>query len=397
MNPNLAKLFHIVQKPNRYIIGLMSGTSLDGLDVALCRFEGNGAATKVEMVHFDTIPYTQDIQDKIRNVFAKQSIDFQYLAMLNEWIGLLHGEMVLECLSAWNIAPSQVDIIASHGQTVMHAPKHQHGFDEFTNATLQIGDGDHVAVKTGIITLSDFRQKHIAAGGEGAPLAVYGDYLIFTKVGENRIMLNMGGIGNFTYLPGDADATKVFVTDTGPGNTLMDAYMREHFAQAYDADAKMALAGKVHQGLLAALKDNYFFRLPFPKTTGPEVFNMEYLRQAQNISNTLDLSKADVMSTLNRCSAETIAEAIKNCIGEASFHIYSSGGGMHNSLLMNSLRDLLPNCIFGKTNDLNFNGDAKEALLFAVLANEALMGGSTDFGARQGVPSVSMGKISFPH
>ena len=396
MNQNIIKLLHIAQSEKRLIIGLMSGTSLDGLDVALCQFEASGTHTKCELLRFDTIPYTQDIKDKIKVVFAKQQIDFQYFCLLNEWIGLLHGELVLQCLESWGIEPSAVGIIASHGQTVMHVPKHQHDFEEFPNGTLQIGDGDHIAVKTGIITLSDFRQKHVAAGGEGAPLAVYGDFLLFTALGENRIMLNMGGIGNFTYLPSDGDAAKVFVTDTGTGNTLMDAYMQEHFKLPFDENAKIALEGNINATLLAALKNHYFFKLPFPKTTGPEVFNLNYLAKAQNTSQTQHLAKADVMATLNRFSAETIAEAILNTIGNESFQVYASGGGLHNTLLMSSLKELLPNCTFHTTAALGTNGDAKEAVLFAVLANEALAGGATDFGNRQGVPSVSMGKISFP-
>jgi anhydro-N-acetylmuramic acid kinase len=396
MNPNIAALYQIAQKQRRRIIGLMSGTSLDGLDIALCQFEGSGVATKVTVEYFETMPYTDDIKNKIKAVFAKPNIDFQQLCLLNEWIGLLHGEMVLQCLESWAIQPTEIDAIASHGQTVFHAPKHQHDLEDFPNATLQIGDGDHIAVKTGIITVCDFRQKHIAAGGEGAPLAVYGDYLIFSQLGENRIMLNMGGIGNFTYLPADGNAQQVFVTDTGTGNTLMDAFMQKYFNQPCDWGAKIASAGNVNDDLLKALKNHYFFQLPFPKTTGPEVFNLAYLEAAQIASRTQALSFVDVMATLNRFSADTIAAAIQQTIGNDTFVIYASGGGVHNPLLMNTLKQLLPNCIFRNLADLGFNSDAKEAVLFAVLANESLGGGATFFGERQSVPSVSMGKICFP-
>ena len=304
--------------------------------------------------------------------------------------------------------PENVDLIASHGQTVFHAPKILHGLEKFPNATLQIGDGDHIAVKTGIITLSDFRQKHCAAGGEGAPLAVYGDYLIFSKSGEDRILLNMGGIANFTYLAGNLDANEVFATDTGTGNTLIDAYVKKYFDLPYDEDAKIASKGKVNQSLLNALKSNKFFQKPFPKTTGPELFNLEYLADAQNQSNTKNLSHEDILATLCRFSAETIAEAILQLManntnshlgqsdGSVGGNIYGSGGGVHNPLIMRYLQELLPNCDFKKTDDLGISGDAKEAVLFATLANEAVAGGRTDFGSRKGVPSVSMGKISFP-
>ena len=397
MNNNLLQLFSIANKTKRSIIGLMSGTSMDGLDVALCSFEGSGSNTKITLTHFETVPYTADIKEKIQVVFAKQTIDFQHLTLLNEWLGLLHGEMVLQCLESWKLTSEDVDIIASHGQTVFHAPKHQHGLDEFPNATLQIGDGDHVAVKTGIITLSDFRQKHVAAGGEGAPLAVYGDYLIFSQKGENRIMLNMGGIGNFTYLPSSCDANKVFVTDTGAGNTIMDAYCRKYFNIPYDEDAKIASRGTVNKALLDALKNHYFFKISFPKTTGSEVFNLEYLENAQEKSATWIISREDVMATLNYFSAESIADAVLKSMDKSKkFVVYASGGGAHNPLLMSHLKQLLPNCTFKLTDDLGINSDAKEAVLFAVLANEAICGGTTDFGNRKGVPSVSMGKFCFP-
>lgn len=398
MNPNLTHLFEIAQKPTRRIIGLMSGTSLDGLDVALCRISGSGGDTKVILEHFYTVPYTEDLKFEIRKVFAKQTIDFQHLVLLNEWIGTLHGSSVAWCLKEWGIESKEVDIVASHGQTVFHAPRILHSLEEWPNATLQIGDGDHVAVSSGIITLSDFRQKHIAAGGEGAPLAVYGDYFIFSKSGENRLMLNMGGIANFTYLPGNLNANEVFVTDTGPGNTLIDAFTRYFFPEkAYDADAQIARKGTVNQTLLSELKQDEFFKKPFPKTTGPELFSLAYVREAQQHSETEAISIEDLLATLTRFSAETIAEAIQKSIHPNEYYkIYMSGGGMHNPLLTSWLGEFLPNFTFGKTDELGISGDAKEAVLFAILANEALVGGQMGFGTRKGVPTISMGKISFP-
>jgi anhydro-N-acetylmuramic acid kinase len=401
MNKNLQNLYQIAQKPSRRIIGLMSGTSMDGLDVALCELSGSGEDTEVKLLNFDTVDYSEEIKTEIRKVFAKQTIDFQHLALLNEWIGTLHADMILDCLKRWEISTNEVDLIASHGQTVMHAPKILHQQEKFSNATLQIGDGDHIAVRTGIITLSDFRQKHVAAGGEGAPLAVYGDYFIFGKKGENRIMLNMGGIANFTYLPTNMNPEEVFVTDTGTGNTLIDAFTRYYFPEkSYDKDAEIARSGTVNPALLKALKTDDFFTAPFPKTTGPELFSISYVRNAQKTSDTNDISVKDLLATLTRFSAETIAEAIHFTIQKTDyqikdFNIYLSGGGMHNPLLISFLKELLP-CNFLKTNDLGISGDAKEAVLFAILANETVSGGESDFGSRRGIPSVSMGKISFP-
>jgi anhydro-N-acetylmuramic acid kinase len=400
MNQNIQSLYEIAQKSSRKIIGLMSGTSLDGLDVALCEISDSGENTKVTLIQFDTVNYSEDIKTEIRKVFAKETINFQHLALLNEWIGLLHADIILQCLKKWNIPTQDIDLIASHGQTVMHAPKILHNQEKFPNATLQIGDGDHIAVKTGIITISDFRQKHIAAGGEGAPLAVYGDYFIFGKKGENRIMLNMGGIANFTFLPASMNPEAVFVTDTGTGNTLIDAFTRLYFPEkAFDNNAEIAKKGTVNQKLLNHLKLNDFFKKPFPKTTGPELFGIEYVKNAQILSQTENISINDLLATLTRFSAETIAEAIQIAIGNAKdekFTIYMSGGGMHNPLLIHWLKELLP-FNFLKTDDLGISGDAKEAVLFAILANETLCGGTSDFGSRKGIPSVSMGKISFPN
>lgn len=402
MNPTIESLYQIAKKPTRTIIGLMSGTSLDGLDVALCTLSGAGKNTLVTLKQFKTISYSEAVKTEIRKVFAQKIIDFQHLALLNEWIGILHANMVLDCLKEWNISTNEVDLIASHGQTVMHAPKILHQQAEFPNATLQIGDGDHIAVHTGIITISDFRQKHVAAGGEGAPLAIYGDYYLFGSEKENRIMLNLGGIGNFTFLPKDQNPENVFVTDTGTGNTLIDAFVKLHFPEMnYDKEAQIARKGTINPNLLHALKNNPFFKESFPKTTGPELFNLEYIQQALTESNTQNSSIEDVLATLTRFSAETAAEAILFAIqnSEATANditVYVSGGGMHNPLLMEYLKELLP-CPFKNTNELGISGDAKEAVLFAVLANETVAGGGTNFGTKKGIPSVTMGKISFPN
>ncbi len=399
MNKNILHLYTVAGKSQRTIIGLMSGTSVDGLDVALCNFSGTGMNTTIELKKFETVPYDEDYKAEISSVFSKQLVDLEKLCLLNAWVAIQHGNMILRCLKKWEINPTEIDIIASHGQTIFHAPKSLHGKSKFGNATLQIGDGDHLALTTGIITISDFRQKHIAAGGEGAPLAAYGDFLIFSKKDENRIMLNIGGIANFTYLPGNLNADEVFCTDTGPGNTMMDAFIQKNYPGKYfDENAELASKGIINETLLAALKDHSFFKQDFPKTTGPELFNLNYLQQAQQRSGTENINKEDVLATLNRFSADTIVSAIKKSItSKTNFRFYISGGGIHNPLLMKNITAQLAGSIFISTKELNINPDAKEAVLFAVLANEALCGSAVSFGeGRNGIPNVSMGKISFP-
>ncbi len=398
MNKNIEQLYRIANKKERLIIGLMSGTSVDGLDVALCKFKGSGVDTEIEILFFESVAFDDDFKKEIKSVFSKRNVDLEKVCLLNAWIADCHAAIINDCLKKWNIKNENVDLIASHGQTIYHAPKILHGIDKFSNATLQIGDGDHLAVKTGIITVSDFRQKHVAAGGEGAPLAVYGDYFIFSKRNENRVMLNIGGIANFTYLPGNLNVDEIFSTDVGAGNTLMDAYVQKYFAGKYfDEDAAIAKQGIMNEDLLSALKDNAFFKNNFPKTTGPELFNLNFIDYAKDKSNTNNISHFDTMATLNRFTADGIVDALKRSLPSNNFVVYTSGGGMHNNLLMQNIQQQLPDVLLKSFSELNINPDAKEALLFAVLANECVCGGEVKIGNnKSGIPNATMGKISFP-
>ncbi len=397
MNTNIEKLYRIAARPARLVIGLMSGTSVDGLDVALCRIEGSGTGTKLTLLEFETVPFDETMKNAVRSVFSKEQVNLQRLTILNPWIALQHAAIISDCLERWNIDPAEVDMIASHGQTIYHAPKSLHHDPRFGNATLQIGDGDHLALATGIITLSDFRQKNIAAGGEGAPLAVYGDYLLFSKEGEQRILLNIGGIANFTFLPADLDTRKIFSTDTGPGNTMMDACMLKLFGKAFDEAGAVASSGKIHEALLAALKDHAFFTQPLPKTTGPELFNAAYLEQAQERSGTTNMKAEDLMATLSRFTVDTICQAIRQVVIGQPVSVFASGGGIHNDHLRKQLQEALPGYRIETTADLHINPDAKEAILFALLANECVAGDPATWReGNKGMPAVSMGKISFP-
>src|ERR1700743_2481770 len=392
LNQNLQNLFNIAQKTEKLGIGLMSGTSLDGLDIALCRFTGNGLKTKFELINFITIPYKQHFKNEVHEIFSRRLVDLEKITLLNAFIGTFHGELILEELAKWNINPGEVDFIASHGQTIYHAPKRLRSLESYPNATLQIGDGDHLAVKTGILTISDFRQKHIAAGGEGAPLALYGDVLLGSKPGEDRILLNIGGIANLTYLPADGDHHKVVCTDIGPGNTLIDAACQEYFNKPYDKDSMIALSGLVNHQLLNALLDHPFFKEKAPKTTGPELFNLSYLEDARQVSGTKDISSEDIISTLSEFTAKTIADFISANLPAGS-SIFASGGGARNPFVINCLKHLLPKATITDTGSLGINPDAKEAILFALLGNEALSGEPIKIGNN---PAVLMGKFSFP-
>lgn len=397
MKQHVIQLASIARKRQRNIIGLMSGTSLDGLDVAFCQFEGSGKNTRVQVLHFETVPYDEHFKQEIRRVFAKKEIDFQHLVLLNVLIAERHAAIVNQCLQQWGIPVAAVDLLASHGQTVFHAPRVFHGLPDYPNATLQIGDGDHLARRTGMITLSDFRQKHLAAGGEGAPLALYGDYFLFSQKGEERILLNIGGIANFTYLPANQEVVRAFASDTGPGNTLLDAFASAFFGVAYDEDARLARHGRVDGQLLEILQSEPFFAKPFPKTIGPELFSVEWVRAAFAQLPKGQPNPYDVMATLTMLTATTIAEAIgKLGIRKGKNALYLSGGGAHNPLIVKHLEEKLPNLSLYPMDKLGISGDAKEAVLFAALANEAIAGRVGEGQLLGGIPMLGMGKVSFP-
>jgi anhydro-N-acetylmuramic acid kinase len=392
LNKNLQKLFTIAQKEEKLGIGLMSGTSLDGLDIALCKFTGNGTSTDFELLQSTTIPYDDLFKLEVQQVFAKRQADLEKVCLLNAYIGSFHAQLILQALAKWHIDPSEVDFIASHGQTIYHAPKHQHKQPGYGNATLQIGDGDHIAVKTGILTISDFRQKHIAAGGEGAPLALYGDVLLGSKAGEERILLNIGGIANLTYLPADGDTSKILCTDIGPGNTLIDAACRAYFDMPYDEDSAIAKAGKVNETLLEDLLHHPFFNETLPKTTGPELFNLEFVANAQQTSRSFNINKTDLVTTLSAFTGLTISNFIKTNFNIPQLKIFVSGGGARNPYVLKYLKNALPDAEIANTRQLGIDPDAKEAILFALLGNEALCGELIKIGDN---PAVLMGKFSF--
>jgi anhydro-N-acetylmuramic acid kinase len=395
MIASIEKLNHIAHQPVRKIIGLMSGTSLDGLDIALCEVSGNGITTKINLLEFDTINYDTEFRDEIKTIFSRKNIDLEKLCLLNEWIGKVHAAMINKKLSDWKINKNEIDLIASHGQTIYHAPKSLHKNFNFGNGTLQIGDGDHIAVNTGIITICDFRQKHIAAGGEGAPLAAYGDYLLYAQKEKEMVLLNIGGISNLTYIPAGCGFEKIICTDIGPGNNLMDIWMSKHFPEKhFDQDAALAKSGEVNTTLLATLKSHPFFRLTFPKTTGPELFNLVFIEKAILESETESISVEDVMATLNKFTADIICHAIHHFIStNPNCEILISGGGAHNPLLFSRIKEFLSN----HSVSIAPNADAKEAIFFALLANEMIAGDKNIFSnGSDKMPNVSMGKICLP-
>jgi anhydro-N-acetylmuramic acid kinase len=400
MNPSIKKLAETAEKPSRKIIGLMSGTSLDGLDIALCSVSGSGENTSVKLEAFRTIPYDESDRDLLRRVSSVETVKLSDVCYQHTRLGVLHAEMILDTLNEWDLAPDEIDCIGSHGQTIYHLPMRDHEEDDMgINTTLQIGDGDQIAMITGIMTISDFRQKHTASGGEGAPMAALVDRILFADDVETRILLNIGGIGNFTRMPAKNKPTQSFTTDTGPGNTLIDNAMQARFGESFDRDGEKARAGTVHDELLDSLLADSWFGNVDSKSTGPEYFNLEWVEsRAQSAGlNTEEISGEDLVATLTELSAVTIAGSIRAHSEKAAGEvIFASGGGAHNPALIERIEHHLGQSV-RNFSELGLDPDAKEAVIFAVLANETLAGTGfpVDIGNDYRI-HVNFGKISFP-
>lgn len=369
MNKQLLRLIEIAQKPTRTILGLMSGTSLDGLDLALCSFRWK----KPQLLQFKTIDYSDELRVRIRAIQSKQEVNLQDVCILHTELAHYYADLILETLQEWDVEPEDVDLIASHGQTIFHHP------NEKMNSTFQIVDADHIAEKTGIITISDFRQKHVAKGGEGAPLAQIMDEALFRSDTKNRLLLNLGGIANFTWLPASKTEGATLTSDIGPANTLINEAMKKYFDKPFDKDGKVASKGNVHSELLKYLLLEPYFRKPFPKTTGQEDFNLDLVEELMK-GYQIELTPEDLVTTLTHLTIQSVTRTFDDIIGEQPFDIYVSGGGVHNSEIMEGLKERLSRAEFKNMEELGITGDAKEAVLMAFLANECTVGGDWELG-----------------
>lgn len=374
MNQWLNKTIRLASAPKRRVLGMMSGTSADGLDLVLCDIHGNGLSTRVDVLQSETVPFSDEVRQEITSLAFNPETPLGDVLLLNSRLGSLWCEMILTFLIKNNLKPDEIDILASHGQTILHMPKRLHKREFAGNTTLQIVDGDVLAHHTGILTVSDFRQKPIAAGMEGAPLAPLAECLLFTEPDETRVLLNLGGIANFTVLPSGITEPLIPVSgDTGPANTLIDAMVREYYPDMdFDKGGEIASSGKPDQSLLEIMLKHPYFSESFPKSTGQESFHAGWVRDCINKTGS-EINPADLIATLTMLTARTVADAVHR-YAKGKFSVYVSGGGWHNKSLMTMISDLLPKVSIHNSDELGINSDAKEAVLFAVLANECLAG-----------------------
>lgn len=377
------------RQEERIILGLMSGTSMDGIDLVLCRIRGASAGTELEILEKGSADLDPRLRERFQRIAFRPDTPLGEAVRFGRELGEAWCRAIDHQLRSWGMDRRRIDLLASHGQTLLHLPDPENSL----HATLQVVDGDLLALRLGLITVSDFRSGHIAAGFEGAPLVPLGEMLLFTHPTEERILLNLGGIGNFTWLRPGGEEGIPFATDTGPANTLIDEAVRRLYpGLKYDEGGALARSGTIHSALLEELQGHPFFERPFPKSTGQEEFNWEWVyRCLLNVDP--GLKSADLLATLTEFTARTVADAIKRHVGTGRFVIYVSGGGWHNSHLRERIGALLPGADLRSSSDLGLDPDAKEAAIFAVLANERIAGSGwvAPDGSR-----FTVGKISLP-
>ena len=384
----MKRIKDLLRKKTRLVIGLVSGTSADGIDSALVRIRGHGLQTEVEVLEFATSPYSEQQRDAVLRLSDGSTAD---ICRMNFVLGERFAEAALALLRKAGVDPAHVDLIGSHGQTIYHVPRRQGD----VASTLQIGEADVIAERTETSVVSDFRTRDIAVGGEGAPLSAYVDYLLFHREGPPRAFLNLGGIANVTVVTRDIE--EVFAFDTGPANMPLDEAMRimtqgrEHF----DRGGHNASKGRIDENLLGKLLGHPYLNLPIPKTTGRETFGRDFvfpLLQAKGNNRAVD-----ILATLTAFSAQCVHRGFEEFVMPRAqpTEIVVSGGGVHNLALMTHLRRLFPRIAVMPLEDVGFDSDAKEAVLFAVLANESLNGVPNNLPGATGARwPVVLGKFS---
>ena len=360
-------------------VGVMSGTSLDAIDVALIE---TLPTDQPKLIGFHSADFSKDLQTALRTLIRSQQCQLSQLGELDIQLGHAYADAIFNLLESADVSPHQVDGIGCHGQTVFHSP------DSIYPFSMQIGNGNVIAEKTGITTVCDFRQRDMVNGGQGAPLVPAFHAAMFRSDSENRVIVNIGGISNITIL-NKAPHSSLQGFDTGPGNTLMDSWIQKHQHQAFDNDGVWAESGQVNQSLLLTLKSDPYFKREIPKSTGCELFNQNWLMEQIIAANCEALPPQDIQATLLALTASTIAVAIHQYAAQTD-KLYICGGGAKNTALVKQLRKDLAPIIVGTTAEIGLDPQWVESAAFAWFAEQTLQHNALDLrhltGARQ--PSI---------
>ncbi|MEG0910618.1 MAG: anhydro-N-acetylmuramic acid kinase [Ruthenibacterium sp.] len=395
-----ARFFSSEFQSHRLAVGLMSGTSADGIDAAVVAISGVGEAVSAKLIAFSCTPFSADLRARIFDAFQADTATVHLIGALHMDLGRAYAKAALDVIEKAGLCAADIDVIGSHGQTIYHAPNGENGGSAFT---VQIGDGNVLAQETGILCVSDFRTADLAAGGQGAPLVPFTEFLLYRSEVETVLLQNIGGIGNITVLPSGCTADEVIAFDTGPGNMVLDALVTKltNGAQHMDVNGALAAGGTVNEPLLRTLLCHPFFEKAPPKTSGREMFGADYVEMLWQQAQALSLSDADLLATVTALTARSIEMAIVRFI-LPHYHptrLIVGGGGSYNPTLLRLLQEALSaHCIRLETQEmLGHSSDAKEAIAFALLADCTVRGIPSALPAVTGADYAAiLGKVSFP-
>jgi anhydro-N-acetylmuramic acid kinase len=395
------------RKKQHTVIGIMSGTSLDGVDAAMVQIHTTeaGDIEKVELKDFEYIPYSTELKEKLILLCSVEQAKLDALVIANYGVSEWYVAAVERLLKSTGVERSDVDVISMHGQTVWHAPEEVlfpvPDGERAVKATLQIGETAVVRERTGIPVIGNLRARDMAAGGEGAPLAPYLDLIVFRSPNVGRIVQNIGGIGNATVIPAGANTEDCYAFDTGPGNMVMDTLVREETGgdMQYDTGGHIAAKGRVDQDLVETFykNDAYYEKFP-PKSTGREVYGSAFAERFRNEGRERGLSFEDIVASATALTAMTIVQSYKQFV----FPIHGiedvivAGGGAHNKTLLTMIQKTLPDdCNLHTSEKFGIPDDAREAIAFAVLGHQSLMGMPSNLPAVTGAKHpVILGQIT---
>ncbi|MDY0288112.1 MAG: anhydro-N-acetylmuramic acid kinase [Sphaerochaeta sp.] len=387
----------LASKESKLVIGLMSGTSCDGIDASLVRIVGSGLDSRVEELGFVFLAYEESFRQRLLLLAQGQGGGGEELLMAGLRLGELFVQAAKRVCDEHATPYDRIDLIGSHGHTLYHLPQSREYFDSQVRGTLQVGEASLLAEAFGCAVVSDFRVRDMAAGGQGAPLVPYCDYLLFRDTEKDVALLNLGGIGNITIVPKACRPEEVVAFDTGPGNMVIDALVWRYSdgLHRFDEGGSMARGGAICYALLSRMEatDDYL-SLPLPKTTGRERYGELFVEALEKKRLELSISESDLLATVTEYTALCVLRGLERFARRMPDRLVVSGGGSHNTTLLLSLRHLLPHTEVLTQEDLGHNSDSKEAVAFAVLANESVCGKTnTLVGATGASHPVVMGKI----
>jgi len=389
---------------SRYAVGLMSGTSVDGIDAAVVKITGNpGTRPEVKLLAFNNIPYSSQVQDEIFALFDVTKATLDRVGRLNVWLGELFAEAAMSVIAKSGLRVTDISHIGSHGQTLYHNPAGEVLGSYHLCYTVQIGEGAVIAAKTGITCVSDFRPADIAVGGQGAPLVPFTEYLLYGEENRTLLLQNIGGIGNMTVLPAGCSAEEVLAFDTGPGNMLIDGLVTHISAGKSKMDVGGAIAsrGRPDERLLDLLMQEPYYIQSLPKSTGRELFGSDYIARLLAYQQEYGLSDVDLVATVTKLTARSISDAYRRYVQRsyAADALIVGGGGSYNPELLRYLQEEMQSLgvqVLAQE-QLGRSSDAKEAVAFALLADYTLARQPNNLPAATGARSSAiMGKISYP-